>query len=191
LAALTPTLLLVVSPSKPITLVGSVMKADTDPTRWFPIPGVEVGDLEGLIDKGDISDRSGQFRLPLKPAAKMGQVITLRLRKEGYQSADKKESIGEVPLAEYLVPLTTKSKLLPPRARIVLAADIIKEIVALDVVLRPYSRIADRGVPDSGKPGSRPMRKGGGTCSPDGKWKAAVNSVTLKPKFFTELRYAT
>lgn len=155
-----------------ILVVGAVIQQDADPRKEAPIAGVEITAATSLGTTECTSDSSGYFRLPLPPGMRRGQPVKLRFVHTDYRplALDEKVS-GEICLAR-LAPLPHKESATP---EVVVANVRVRYSVNTTSVenvgsaVRTFEDVNAGNVPCNGK---KP-------CSPNGKWKAAVGSLTL------------
>jgi len=161
-----------------VTLSGVVLRQDPDPRKQLPIPNVTILATEGDRNAAGASDASGLFRLQLANGGWREQPVSLSFRHPGYQPMEITPPLnGETAGKLYTVRMTP----VPAPA----AAPGVHEMTVKDVRVRyseKTSSTVDVGstaktftVPNVGNVpcGGHPP------CSPDGKWKAAVGSVTI------------
>ena len=172
-----------------ISIEGTVILKDDDPTKESPIAGVSVAvepdDGVSLVDTAT-SDFSGYFKLRLPPTIVYGDSVTLRLRHPDHQPIDL-----VVPVAEHLYVMRMSSahpevQPRPARPDIVLSEIIVRYTIESRAAINIGSGAKTFDVPNSGNvPCDRQA-----PCSPDGKWKATDSSVSLDAGAGNEFRNA-
>jgi hypothetical protein len=158
---------------KTISLQGAVLIADADPRKQQPIPGVAVsgGDLAMSEAK---SDSSGFFVLQLRKPIRRGNAIVLDFHHPQYHPLVVKEFVGNKLYIIRLVPLSTK--IVPSNQPQVNVANVrIRYTIKAMTELNVGSAVKTFEIENKG---NMPCQ-GQHPCSPDGRWKAAVGSVTL------------
>lgn len=157
-----------------INLTGAVVVADRDPRRQVPVPNVEVtGYVRGVVAQAR-SDSSGLYRLHWNLPFWPGLQADLHFERSDYQPLEVTLPLkGELYIA-HLKPLAVEEAV--RRGPEVLVGDIrirysIKATTTVDIgsEARTFEVVNSGGVPCDEHP----------PCSPDGKWKAAVNSFSL------------
>jgi len=158
---------------KTITLQGAVLIQDTDPRKQQPIGGVFVS--AGELGMSPVTtDSSGFFVLKLRKPIRRGNAIILRFRHPQYHPIELKEFVGNKLYIVHMVPVSTKIVASnQPQVKVtnVRIRYTIKAMTELNVgsAVKTFE-IENKG--DVACQGSHP-------CSPDGRWKAAVGSITL------------
>jgi hypothetical protein len=153
-------------------ITGAVLEADADPKKQQPIGGVMVAAEYDSFTIESRSDASGLFRLLLRPAIKFGSPVQLTFRHPGYQSVQ--------------VPVMASREIqivhLKPNS---VAADSPTPITITDVRVRyAMKSTASANVGSTAKTfeiantGNIPCDHKA-PCSPDGKWKAAIGTLSL------------
>jgi hypothetical protein len=169
------------NPLAPVTLMGAVLRQDDDPRNQTPLSNVEITAVDGSLTVRGKSDSSGFFELKIRQSVPTGRRITLKLEYAGYKrveltvprSADRLYIVRMQPLGQ-----NTKGKTSSERA--------IEKITRIkDVRIRYLSK--DQSTVSAGSLakqveipniGNIPCDKRQ-PCSPDGKWKAAANLISL------------
>lgn len=162
---------------KPVSLYGAVIKQDADPRKQSPITDVDVDVRvgEGAVMASTKSDFSGYFKLTLPRAIKRGRAITLEFRHADYVPLDMKEVAGKQLYIAHLEPLQHLVELPPDRAIIKISNVFVryttetKTSVNIGTGVRTFEVVNKGNVRCNGRP----------PCSPDGRWKAAIASVSL------------
>ena len=156
----------------PMVLKGVVTRRDADVGKELPIAGVEVTTPNDAAAPPTKSDASGLFILRLRKWAGKGHHVVLEFRHPNYEPLDLTE-IGDNRLyVVRMVPLTRKSE--DPSAVTVSNVRVrysIKASRAVNVgsTVKTFQVVNTGNIPcDHQTP-----------CSPDGKWRAALGSITL------------
>ncbi len=171
-------------PAVTIYLTGAVLARDTDPRKQMPIPGAVVKARSGVAYGQSKSDSTGFFRLALNPGVKPGEAVTLNVSHADYQPLEMTESAGDQIYIARLAPLTaeTRAKTGGPEITIanVRARYSVKTVTTADIgsLGQAFEVPNKNAVPCLGRL----------PCSPDGKWKAAIGSVTLDAREGNEFR---
>ena len=158
---------------KTITLQGAVLIQDTDPRKQQPIAGVEVSAGDLAVSKVK-TDSSGYFALTLRKPIRRGHAIVLDFQHPQYHPLVEHEFVGNKLYVAHLLPLSTK--ITPSNQPQVKVANVrIRYTIKAMTDLNVGSAVKTFEVENKGDipcQGQRP-------CSPDGRWKANVGSVTL------------
>ncbi len=156
-------------------VTGAILEADTDPRKQQPVGNVMITAQSGEILSESRSDASGLFRLSLRPAVVVGEEIRLVFRHPDYESF---ESTAPAANRIHVIRLTPKSREAKagsdrPPAKI---SDIrVRYAVKNTTTSNVGSTVKTFQVVNAGNiPCDRQS-----PCSPDGKWKAAVGSLSL------------
>ena len=158
---------------KTITLQGAVLIQDTDPRKQQPIGGVFVsaGDL-GVAPAA--TDSSGFFVLQLHKPIRRGNAIVLSFRHPQYHPLDLQEFVGNKLYIAHLVPVSSKAA--PSNQPQVKVANVrIRYTIKAMTELNVGSAVKTFEIENKGDLACQ----GRNPCSPDGRWKAAVGSITL------------
>jgi hypothetical protein len=174
-----------------ITLQGAVLRDDPDPRRQLPIAGVTVTATDGMMTTSVESDASGYFTLKFRERVWPGHTLQLMFRKPEFSDYD------------LSVPMSYRgagNKLYLAMLKPVAAEKEVSAGQKLAVVGNVRIRFTENTEGDENiasavktfqvaNQGNVPCN-GQGPCSPDGKWKAAVGSVTLDAGTGNEFRNA-
>ncbi|HEX4486168.1 MAG TPA: carboxypeptidase-like regulatory domain-containing protein [Terriglobales bacterium] len=157
-----------------ISLIGAVIRKDTDPNKELPIADVEVIASNGAAMATVKSDATGYFRIRLGARLLREQAVTLQFRHPEYQPMEMKGIMGDKLYLAQMVPLPQDS----PRpdhpdmtVGNLVARYSVKETTSANVgsAVRAFQVVNKANVPC----------KGQDPCSPDGKWKGAIASAAL------------
>ena len=157
----------------PLTIMGAVTIKDTDSRKELPIADVEVTVAGGAAETPVKSDASGYFVLRLRRWLRRGRPITLQFRHPNYQPLDLQEIAQNKLYVAHMVPRVKKPDSNVPT-------------VAIGNVRVRYSIKAPRTMNVGSAVKAFEVKNAGNVscdhhapCSPDGKWKATIGSVTL------------
>jgi hypothetical protein len=158
---------------RPISLSGAVLVQSTDPHKQRPVADVDVsaGDL-ALADAR--SDASGLFTLHLRRPIRRGYPIVLSFRDPQYRPLDVKDFVSDRLYVVHLTPVVkTAADDNQPRVKVtnVRVRYTVKSMSEVNVggEVKTFEIQNKGNVPcNSHNP-----------CSPDGRWKANVGSVSL------------
>ena len=168
------------SPTKPILLAGAVLRDDPDPKRQTPIANAKVTVIGGLSSVETTSDSSGHFKLTVRPSLVPGRLISITFEHAEYKPLEINEADRDllyvirmeplvrnsVPVQDHTGPSTKAAQITNVRVRYSFKS---QTTVNVGSVARQFEVVNAGNVPCKGK---RP-------CSPDGKWKASIGSLSL------------
>jgi len=174
-------------PVPEVTIAGAVLVNNKDPRKQVPIPDAEITARSGPATGECKSDSTGFFQLTFKPSIRLGQFVTLRAERAGYEPFEitKPARDGIWVIGMTPVPTTARSD---AATQAIVISDVrlrysVKTTTTMNV--GPFGKMFEvpgtNGVPC----GERPP------CSPDGKWKANVVSLSLdagEGNAFSDLR---
>lgn len=161
--------------AKPLQLTGVVLVQNADPRKQAPVANTKVIASNGVITAEIYTDSTGLFRLTLDKGARAGQVVTFRFRHSGFFPLDITRIAGDEIYIARMLPL--------PEAP---SASLGRPISVLSNVQVRYSEKATaiNNVGSVGQPfeivntGNVPCA-GQGACSPDGRWRATIGSLSV------------
>jgi hypothetical protein len=171
---------------KPTAIRGAIVTRAADPTKELPIADVEVSVIGGPPARVVHSDASGYFGilLPWRKRIPGAEPATLRFRHPGYQPLDLSNIVGDQLYIAHLTPLEGEAPLHGSEVTIahVVAQYSIGTTTSVNVgsAVKTFKVVNTGNVPCEGR---RP-------CSPDGKWKAALGSVSIDAGPGNEFRNA-
>jgi hypothetical protein len=167
-------------------ITGAVLEADRDPKRQQPVAMVQITAQFGASISSARSDASGLFRLPLRPPVYAGDLIKVTFLHPNYE-------VYEISMpAErliHVIRLTPKSRGPDPSSKRppIAISDIrvryaMKSTTITNVgsTVKTFEVVNTANVPCDRK----------GPCSPDGRWKAEVGSLSLDAGDEKEFRNA-
>jgi hypothetical protein len=145
------------------------------PESQAPVADVEVTVLKGLATQGARSDAAGLFHLRLLPKVKRGQVVTLRFQHPDYRPLILTTPVGDKLYIARMTPLVPSTAVAVAGPRLSITNLTVRYTLrstmteSIGTAVRAFEAKNVGNVPCAASP----------DCSPDGKWKAAVASVTL------------
>jgi hypothetical protein len=160
---------------RPVIVHGAVLRRDADPARQLPLPGVVVTALDNLATGSVESDASGAFALTLRPGVKRGQLVALSFRHPDYQPLDLAEPAGTGLYVARLVPVPHEVPASSNRPDIPVSHVSVRYSVKTTTTLSIGSAVRTFQVVNTGNVACSHHPP----CSPDGRWKAAVGSISL------------
>jgi hypothetical protein len=174
------TILLVVRHSRPRTdasliLTGSVVKQNADTRKESPIADVEIIAINGPVIRQAKSDFSGFFKIVWPAGVDPGQSVTLRFRHPDYDPVDLNTTAGEKLYVVRMIPIHGEVE----------AALNEAEVGVSNVLVRYYTETTSTENIGTGVKTFQIVNTGNvpcnerSPCSPDGKWKAAIDSASL------------
>ena len=157
------------------SVAGAVLVASADPRKQLPVENVEItAEAHGMSARAK-SDSSGFFRVTWRDGVWRGEQITLRFRHPDYQPVEITQPLsGQL----YIARLNPTSSGADPESNgpEVPVANIriryaVKATTTINVgsAVQTFEVVNKGNVPCDRRP----------PCSPDGKWKAAIGSVSL------------
>lgn len=162
-------------PLRPVTITGVVITQDIDPSKQSPIADVDVTASDGIGFESTKSDSSGLFRLTLHPRIGPSQLVTVQFEHPGYERVLLTEAAGERLWVVRMLPLpeAVRPAIGVPLVRItnVTVRYTLRTVntASIGSAVKTFEVINTKDVPCGAK----------APCSPDGKWKATVASVSL------------
>jgi hypothetical protein len=157
-----------------ISIIGAVVRKDTDPNKELPIADVQITASNGVTTWTKESDSTGYFRIRVKARLIREQPFILQFRHADYQPLEMKNVVGD---RLYVAQMVSAPKEAAPSDRPETAVGnlTVRYSVKATTVANVGSAVRAFQVVNKG---NVPCR-GQDPCSPDGKWKAAVGSATL------------
>jgi hypothetical protein len=160
---------------QPVTITGAIVVQDADFRKQLPIAGVQVRLLSGLTRGPVESDTSGFFSMRLFKKVRRGQSITLQFRHPNYRPLDLSVPAGDQLLVVRLLPVVRT-----------VAANPGGPAIVISNVRARFSTKAQRSVNIGSEVKTFDVQNVGNIpcdhrspCSPDGEWKAGVNTFSL------------
>ena len=161
---------------KPISLRGAVIKADDDARRQSPITDVEVSVEDGLTIAPTKSDFFRLFQTDSAPRRILpGHPITLRFQHPDYEPLDLKETVSDKLYVVHMVSIHPETDVQPNRPKIAVTNVFVRYSIEATTAQNIGTEIKTFQVENRGNVSCNHDAP----CSPDGKWKAAINSASL------------
>jgi len=157
------------------SVAGAVLVANADPRKQLPVENAEITAEAGGMSARARSNASGFFRLTWRDGVWRGEQITLRFRHPDYQPLEIVQPLSGqlyiarmIPTASNGDPESNGPEVPVANIRIRYA---VKATTTINVgsTVRTFEVVNKGNIPCDGRP----------PCSPDGKWKAAIGSVSL------------
>lgn len=168
-----------------MSVQGAVVRLDDDVRKETPIADVEISTANVLDSNQCRSDSSGFFWLELPAGIAPGQPVTLVFRHPGYQTVELTAVAGHKIYVARMAPLSRETVNVHHPDMVISNVDIrysIKSQSETNVgsVVKTFQAVNTGNVPCNGR----------WPCSPDGRWKAAVGSISLDAGEGNEFRNA-
>ena len=174
-----------------ITLEGSVLKQDADPSKRTPIPGVAVTATRGETELSSETDPTGYFHVRFSGGIQTGADLTLTFVKAGYKTVQMTPSNpGDQLYVVQMEPVaasTTAARTLREQApaKISTIKDVRVRYSFKDESTISVGAIAKEFMaPNKGNIPCRNIKP----CSPDGKWKATLTILPIDTDRGNEFR---
>jgi hypothetical protein len=157
------------------SLTGAVLTAESDPRKQLPIPNVEITAEAGGLAARTASDASGFFRLNWRSGVWRGEQVTLRFKHPDYQPLEITQPLSDRLYIAHMTPAASGKNSESEGPEISVANLRIRYAVKatttinMGSMVRTLEVVNTGDVPCQGRP----------PCSPDGKWKAAIGSLSL------------
>jgi hypothetical protein len=169
-----------------ISLTGAVMLQDADTRNQSPIEDVKISTADMVPIVSSASRSSGLFTLKLGPEVVAGQPVTLAFRHPDYQPLDLTVMAGDALIMARMSPLH-HAITAQPRGPEVTVANVrvrysveARSAINVGTGVKTFQLVNAGDVPCAGH----------SPCSPDRKWKAVVESVSLDAGEENEFRNA-
>ena len=165
----------------PITLEGSVLRQDADPTKRTPLPEVTVIATRAQTEVIQKTDPTGYFNVAFSGGIESGADLTLTFVKTGYKTiqmtpsnpGDQLYVVQMEPVAAPAQPRTAREQV---PAKITTIKDVRVRYSVRDESTISVGAIAKEFMaPNKGNIPCRNLKP----CSPDGKWKATLTILPI------------
>jgi hypothetical protein len=175
-------------PVTPVSLRGAVLRQDTDPRKQQPIANARITVTGGGSTVSGKSDTSGLFHVVLRPGVTPGQTITVNFQHHDYKAFESTQAPADRLWVVRMVPIAAEAPKIAKTGPKGLEVA-IKDVRVRYSVKFPSTRNVGFALEtfEVANKGNVPC-KGRKPCSPDGKWKAAVGSVSLDAGDSNEFR---
>lgn len=167
--------------SPAITLEGSVLKQDPDPSKRTPIPDVAVTATRGETEVDKKTDPTGYFNISLNSGIESGANLTLTFVKEGYKTIQMTpnqpgDQLYLVQMEPVAAPPAVRMQRVQAPAKLSSIKDVRVRYSFKDQSTIPVGAIAKEFLaPNKGNIPCRDQKP----CSPDGKWKATATILPI------------
>jgi hypothetical protein len=170
---------------QPVTLRGAVLQQDRDPNKQSPLADVQITAINALGSGHSTSNSSGFFSLTLPKGLRRRQQVVLQFRRKDYQPLDTDDFIGDKLYIVRMLPIHQETSAEPHSESVVSNTRIrysVKAITEADIgsAVKTFDAVNVGNTPCNKRP----------PCSPDGKWKAGIGSVSLDAGEGNEFRNA-
>ncbi len=159
-------------PKPPLRLTGVTLQRDTDPRKQIPIAGAEVTARTLSTVIRTVSDASGLFSFTIPVEEGGPQVPKLVVAHSGYLPLEISEATGNQLYLAYMTPVPQKM-VSPVTGRVSIFSNVRlryseKATVTNNIgpLVKPFEVVNTGNIPCKNQE----------PCSPDGKWKASVDS---------------
>ena len=157
---------------QPVVLRGAVLQDDRDPNKQSPLADVQITAINRLGNGSTKSNPSGFFRLTLPKGLRRHQQVLLQFRRSGYQPLDLDDFIGDKLYVARMMPVpkdtNADSGSTVSNTRIRYSVKSTTE-ANVGTAVRTFQVVNVANKACSHQP----------PCSTDGKWKAAIGSLSL------------
>lgn len=157
-----------------ISVIGAVVRKDSDPNKELPISDVEITVVDGEKIPPIKSDDTGYFRIRVRARIIRKQTITLQFRHADYQPLDIKNVAADRLYVAQMIPVARESPR-PDHPDVTVGNVVVRYSVKATSLATVGSAVKSFQVVNKG---NIPCN-GQDPCSPDGKWKAAISSTAL------------
>lgn len=184
--ALATVFLLRITKKHPLSISGAVIRQEADPRKELPIADVQITAGSGPMATRAKSDSSGFFSIRLPRGIKMGQPVPLRFQHSDYQPLYISEVASDKLYIGRMIPIQHETRIQSNRSDVVVTNIVVRYSTRSTTDMNVGSAVKTFDVVNQGNipcNGERP-------CSPDGKWKAAIGSVSLDAGEHNEFRNA-
>lgn len=161
--------------AQPVTLKGAVIRREADPNKEQPVAGAQIIGSGGLATGTAESDAAGYFSVILRPGVKPGEPITLSFAHTGYRPLILRDVHPGKLIVARMLPLSRGPHPPPVPTKTVIANVAVRYSQKTTSALNVGSAVRTFQVVNTG---NLPCH-GHQPCSPDGKWKAAIGSISL------------
>jgi hypothetical protein len=157
------------------SLTGAVLIANADPRKQLPIPNAEIIAETGQTTARTKSDSSGFFRLNWRGGGWPNERVTLKVHHPEYQPLEIVQSLSDNLNIIRMTPSASLREMERSGPEVVVANIRVRYAVKATTTVNIGSTARTFEVVNSGNvpcEGHQP-------CSPDGKWKATIGSISL------------
>jgi hypothetical protein len=170
----------------PIVLRGTVLRQDSDPNKQLPIGDVEITASNGVGIGSFKSDPSGFFRITLPKGLRRRQPVTLEFRHKDYETLTLHDFVGDKIYIARMVSVPQQAAAETHHPEVTLSNARVRYSMKATTEANVGSTVKTFQVANTG---NTPCDDHG-PCSPDGKWKAMISSISLDAGQGNEFRNA-
>src|ERR1700722_14990860 len=170
----------------PIILKGTVLKQDSDPNKQLPIGDVEITATNGIGVGNFKSDSSGFFRIVLPKGLRRRQPVTLEFRHKDYEPLTLHDFVGDKIYIARMLPIAQPANAETHHSEVTLTNARVRYSVKATAEANVGSTVKTLQVTNAGNIPCDDRHP----CSPDGKWKASISSISLDAGEGNEFRNA-
>ena len=160
---------------KPWTIMGAVTVQDSDTRKQLPIADVEITPANSLEIAPGKTDQTGFFKIKLSKNVKKGTLITLRFRHPDYRPLDIDEIANDKIFVVHLTPLSKSAEDNSGRPAQGVGNIRVRYSMKAMRTVNVGSAVKTFQVDNVGNIPCKQQPP----CSPDGKWRATIDSATL------------
>jgi hypothetical protein len=162
---------------RPITLRGAVLRQDSDARKQLPVADVEITASNDLGTGNAKSNSSGFFIIKLPKELKRRQRVTLQFQHKDYQPLQWDDFVSDKLYIAHMVPIHQETSAEPhhDHAEVAVSNARVRYSVKATTEADVGSSVKTFEVANTG---NEPCHKRP-PCSPDGKWKATIVSMSL------------
>jgi hypothetical protein len=160
---------------QPIVLRGTVLRQDSDPNKQLPVGDVEITATNSVGIGNAKSAASGYFRITLPKGLRRRQPVILEFRHKDYQPLTLNDFVGDKLYIARMVPVSQPTIAESHRPEVSVSNARIRYSMKATTEANVGGTVKTFQVANTGNTpcNNRPP------CSPDGKWKAAISSMSL------------
>jgi hypothetical protein len=163
-----------------ITIEGAVIERDADTKKELPIAGVAITASDGVKSATTQSEASGYFKLVLQKGVLSGKPVAVSFRHPSYEPLDLNVQTGRLETQNELyiaamVPIPAQTAASPGRPETVVSNIRVRYTTNSRTETNVGSAVKTFQVINKGNVPCNHQSP----CSPDGKWKASVESASL------------
>jgi hypothetical protein len=171
---------------RPIEMLGTVLRQDTDPRKQLPISDVQISISNGPDINRTRSNSAGFFNLTLPKSVARGQPVTLIFRHPDYHLLVLQQHAGDQIVVARMTPSHPEARPQTTGPQTTISNVAVRYSIKTTSSVTVGSAVKTFEVPNQG---NVPCN-GRTPCSPGGKWKASVSSASLDAGDGNEFRNA-
>lgn len=162
------------------SLTGAILVANVDPRKQVPIPNVDITAQAGDTTAQAKSDPTGFFRLIWPARVWPGEQITLKFRHAGYEPVEITQRLSDELQIVRMTPVSSENTATLKKTADAPATPVAHIRVRYSVKATTTIEVGSTAKTfEVESTGNIPCDRRS-PCSPDGKWKASIGSITLK-----------